>query len=171
MKKVLPGILAALMGGSSAFLLAQFQVGTWLELPQPELTVLLDPSVTPSVLVPRQSPQPSSKPVPDALRVSNQTSKAVRVVLLAQNPNTRQQTAYLEPVHWDFAPSEGSQQGLLLSLPEKNLKLQPGDILVAFALDGSHRYWGPYVVNKTMLPQKSPQKEGQPGEWHLTLQP
>jgi len=167
-KKVLPGILSALLGGSSAFLLAQFQSETWLESPQTQLPDSLPTEVLASPgPPPKQSPLPSPKPVPDALRVSNQTSKAVRVVLRAQNLDPSNQTTYLEPVHWDFAPSEGSQQGLLLSLPERNLKLRTGDILIAFALDGSHRYWGPYIVGKTTFPQK----RGQPGEWHLTLQP
>jgi len=86
---------------------------------------------------------------------------------MAQNSSKSSSTAYLEPVHWDFAPGEGSQQGLILSLPTKNLSLKTGDILVAFALDGSQQYWGPYVVGKTAAPSK----RGQPGEWYLVLQP
>jgi hypothetical protein len=55
----------------------------------------------------------------------------------------------------------------LLSLPEQSLDLQPGDVLVGFAQDGSRRYWGPYVVVETDLPLWVP--EGQ--EWQLVLQP
>jgi hypothetical protein len=72
----------------------------------------------------------------------------------------------LEPVHWDFAPGEGGYQGLLLSLPGGDLQLQPGDVLIAFAQDGSQQYWGPYVVGETPIPQWNPAY----GEWQLRLE-
>ena len=62
---------------------------------------------------------------------------------------------------------EGSNQGLILSLPQENLKLKKGDILTAFAQDGSRTYWGPYVVGET----SSPVWEQQKAEWQLILQP
>lgn len=110
------------------------------------------------------------------LRVSNQTEHPVRVALLAQIPVNAAASgdvsanegadAYNEPVHWDFAPGEGSASGLLLSLPEGELQLQKGDILVVFAQDGSRQYWGPYVVGKTAQPAWSSGTE----EWQLIVQ-
>lgn len=110
------------------------------------------------------------------LRVSNQTEHPVRVALLAQIPVDAAASgdasanegadAYNEPVHWDFAPGEGSASGLLLSLPEGELQLQKGDILVVFAQDGSRQYWGPYVVGKTAQPAWSSGTE----EWQLIVQ-
>jgi hypothetical protein len=111
------------------------------------------------------------------LRVSNQTEHPVRVALLAQIPvnaaasedtsaNEGTNAYNDEPVHWDFAPGEGSASGLLLSLPEGELQLQKGDILVVFAQDGSRQYWGPYVVGKTAQPTWSSGTE----EWQLIVQ-
>lgn len=73
----------------------------------------------------------------------------------------------LEPSHWDFAPGEGASNGLLLSLPGGDLDLQQGDVLVAFAQDGSSRYWGPYVVGQTQLPYWDSDRQ----EWQLLIQP
>jgi len=50
-------------------------------------------------------------------------------------------------------------------LPEGALSLNPGDILVAFSLDGSRRYWGPFVVGSTSKPTRT--SEG--AEWQLIL--
>lgn len=99
-----------------------------------------------------------------ALRISNQTDQPVRVALLAQSSSN---SVYAEPAHWDFAPGEGSREGLILSLPDGNLKLKKGDILVAFAQDGSRRYWGPYVVGETTAPIWN----SKASEWQLILQP
>lgn len=81
------------------------------------------------------------------LRVGNRTPFPIRVVLLQRrNPQP-------VPVHWDFAPGEGGSEGLLLSVQEREpLQLTPGDVIVAFALDGSRRYWGPNVVDETLAP-------------------
>ncbi len=114
---------------------------------------------------------PTVPPPADAiapLRVSNQTDHPVRVAVLAKrsamaastapstasNPAASNRTASLttEPFHWDFAPTEGSIKGLVLSLPEGDLSLQAGDVVVAFAQDGSQQYWGPYVIGETKLP-------------------
>lgn len=105
-----------------------------------------------------------------ALRVINQTDQPLRVALLTRSAATSSaasKSKYSEPVHWDFAPGEGSSEGLLLSLPQGNLKLQKGDILVAFAQDGSRRYWGPYVVGET----DAPTLNRKTSEWQLILQP
>lgn len=102
--------------------------------------------------------------VPGTLRVSNQTPQPLRVALLAKD-NSSASSKYGEPIHWDFAPGEGSSQGLIVSLPQGDLKLKKGDIVVAFAQDGSRRYWGPYVVGETAVPiwnQKT-------SEWQLIL--
>lgn len=138
-----------------------------LTAPTPEPSVVIPP---PQPEPPAPSPSPTPTPVqpPPAatagqgsLRVSNRTEHPVRIALLATPAGDA------EPVHWDFAPQEGSQNGLLLSLPAANLQLKPGDILVAFAQDGSRRYWGPYVVGKTALPEF----DAGPSEWHLILSP
>lgn len=104
-----------------------------------------------------------------ALRVSNQTDHPLRVALLLKQsaPTAATKPKYDEPVHWDFAPGEGSSQGLVLSLPNGNLKLKKGDILVAFAQDGSRRYWGPFVVGETDIPVLNRKTS----EWQLILQP
>ncbi|ACC83542.1 hypothetical protein [Nostoc punctiforme] len=105
------------------------------------------------------------------LRMSNQTNQPVRLTLLARQSVAKgsgtKQTQYDVPAHWDFAPQEGSEKGLVLSLPQNNLKLEKGDILVAFAEDGSRRYWGPYVVGETQLPKWNSQNR----EWQLVLSP
>jgi hypothetical protein len=102
------------------------------------------------------------------LRVSNQTDQPLRIALLARHGaevNAVTDTTSLLPAHWDFSPLEGSDRGLILSLPEGNIKLAMGDILVAFAQDGSRRYWGPYVVGESAAPEWNPQV----GEWELVL--
>ncbi len=112
------------------------------------------------------------------LRVSNPTDHPVRVALLAQKSEAAENSAsvnsgaeldltFVEPVHWDFAPGEGRTRGLILSLPDQDLQLQDGDVLVAFAQDGSRRYWGPYVVGQTA----SPQWNSETTEWQLVIQP
>jgi hypothetical protein len=104
-----------------------------------------------------------------SLRMSNQTNQPVRLALLARQSPVKgassQKNHYDVPAHWDFAPQEGSEKGLILSLPQGNLKLEKGDILVAFAQDGSRRYWGPYVVGETPSPSWNPQNQ----EWQLVL--
>ncbi|MBN3939412.1 MAG: hypothetical protein V7L21_32020 [Nostoc sp.] len=103
------------------------------------------------------------------LRMSNQTNQPVRLVLLARQSvakgSSKKQTHYDVPAHWDFAPEEGSEKGLVLSLPQNNLKLEKGDVLVAFAQDGSRRYWGPYIIGETQLPKWNSQNR----EWQLVL--
>lgn len=103
------------------------------------------------------------------LRISNKTNIPIRLALLARrsaDKNTaKDKTKYNIPAHWDFAPQEGSTKGLILSLPEGKLKLKQGDILVAFAEDGSRRYWGPYVVGETSEPVWNAQQQ----EWKLVF--
>jgi hypothetical protein len=104
-----------------------------------------------------------------SLRMSNQTDQPVRLALLAR-PSQGKGLADSKispdiPAHWDFAPQEGSARGMILSLPNGDLKLEKGDILVAFSQDGSRRYWGPYVVGETSLPTWNAQTK----EWSLVL--
>ncbi|BAY79567.1 hypothetical protein NIES25_60520 (plasmid) [Nostoc linckia NIES-25] len=103
------------------------------------------------------------------LRMSNQTDQPVRLALLARESVAKgsgaKEVKYDVPAHWDFAPQEGGDKGLVLSLPQNNLKVEKGDILVAFAQDGSRRYWGPYVVGETQLPKWNSQTK----EWQLVL--
>lgn len=149
-------------------------------LPEPERSTAPEPPPAP-IASPSQLPvaSPEAMPSPQpteqlpaigvtaqgSFRVSNQTEYPLRVALLPQQAEA--QLPFSQPVHWDFAPAEGSTKGLILSLPNQNLQLQPGDVLVAFAQDGSRRYWGPYVVGKTA----SPVWNADSREWQLTLQP
>ncbi len=106
-----------------------------------------------------------------SLRMSNQTNQPVRLALLARRTASSSHIKSSKsvnnsiPAHWDFSPQEGSEQGLILSLPKGNLNLEKGDILVAFAQDGSRRYWGPYVVGETTEPGWNVQHK----EWQLIL--
>ncbi len=125
-------------------------------------------SKTTSILASRQGSADNTKQQ-GSLRMSNQTDQPVRLALLARESPVKgsvgKKISYDVPAHWDFAPSEGSNKGLILSLPNGNLKLEKGDILVAFAQDGSRRYWGPYVVGETSLPIWNSQNQ----EWQLVL--
>lgn len=140
---------------------------TATSLPNPTPKSTITESVTG-----KNSPKASSKPsAPEAgtLRVSNQSEHPVRLALLHRQSTAKstKQSNYGEPAHWDFDPGEGESRGLILGLPDGNVKLERGDILVAFAQDGSRRYWGPYVVGET--PQ--PILNRQTSEWQLILQP
>ncbi|MFM7406482.1 MAG: hypothetical protein ACKO3K_07415 [Cuspidothrix sp.] len=112
----------------------------------------------------------SKTKVAGSLRMSNKTTQPVRLAILARQSSLKNglgdQTKFDIPAHWDFAPEEGSQKGLLLSLPQGNLKLEKGDILVAFAQDGSRSYWGPYVVGEGSTPKWDSQTQ----EWQLVLE-
>jgi hypothetical protein len=108
------------------------------------------------------------------LRVSNRTDHPVRVALVARQAVDNEaaeatpklfQNPFSEPAQWDFAPDEGHVKGLILSLPDQSLQIKPGDILVAFAQDGSRRYWGPFVVGESSLPSWNNRRQ----EWQLIL--
>ncbi|MFS8820859.1 hypothetical protein NW805_10425 [Synechococcus sp. W60.1] len=72
-------------------------------------------------------------------RVGNRTPHPVRLVILMRSG---ERMINPETAHWDFAPGEGGSEGLLLSLGEEPLQIGPGDIVVAFALDGTRRLLG-----------------------------
>ena len=73
---------------------------------------------------------------------------------------------YGDPIHWDFVPREGHDNGLILAVSEEYVKVQPGDVLTAFAQDGSRQYWGPYVVGVTEVPVWNSDTQ----EWSLVLE-
>jgi hypothetical protein len=97
-------------------------------------------------------------------RVGNRTPHPIRLVILLRSGSrlTNPETA-----HWDFAPGEGGSQGLLLSLGEEPLQIGPGDVVVAFTLDGTRRYWGPNVVGESLAPFWDEAS----GSWSMILQP
>ncbi|RCJ27835.1 hypothetical protein A6770_25160 [Nostoc minutum NIES-26] len=148
------------------------EIGTLASVSSPATTlsnsVELSSSKTTPVLAVRQGTAGNAKHQ-GTLRMSNQTDQPVRLALLARQSAVKgvavAKTNYDLPAHWDFDPQEGSNKGLILSLPNGNLKLEKGDILVAFAQDGTRRYWGPYVVGETPLPSWNSQKQ----EWILVL--
>ncbi|MEB3230585.1 MAG: hypothetical protein VKJ64_06215 [Leptolyngbyaceae bacterium] len=90
------------------------------------------------------------------------TSFMVEDIALARTA----QTQYGEPIHWDFVPREGHEEGLVLAVPDGQFWVQSGDIVTAFAQDGSRRYWGPYVIGVTDTPVWDEQR----GEWLLILE-
>jgi hypothetical protein len=111
-----------------------------------------------------QGQNPATSGTAGQLRAGNRTEHPVRLVFLGRQSGSK---CYGEPAHWDFAPFEGGSKGLILSLPQAELALKPGDILVAFAQDGSRHYWGPYVVGQTGVPVWNHRAK----EWQLVLQP
>jgi hypothetical protein len=182
---VYPLLILALLLGSIGIGLGLFRFTVTIEPESPDISSLpaiappdepaIEPPEKPSVVLPAISQSstldvsPAKPPDPadlaarrGTLRVSNPTEYPVRLALLEQSSSGQ---SYEKPAHWDFAPMEGSSQGLILSLPQKPLKLKQGDILMAFAQDGSRLYWGPYVVGKTPLPVWNPQN----AEWQLIL--
>lgn len=155
------------------------------ELPQPSQTIPQLMSQASSTANSELFPPTESGAHQGPLRVANQTEHPLRIAFLAQGeapetPLTSPEDAAVEagispdlsetagePFHWDFAPAEGGRNGLLLALPEGDLALKDGDVIVAFAQDGSQRYWGPYVVGETSLPFWN----GDRSEWQLLVQP
>lgn len=195
--KYYPAIAIGLITFGSLSALWLLSASLWFRGGQPsqglsELTPVEDKiatdSMPPAIAAPDSSPAPVPAPTPQTvqsrerlepgtravnrqgkLRISNPTEYPVRIALLAKLPATSGKAAagYEPPAHWDFAPQEGGTKGLLVGLPSRNLKVKKGDILVAFAQDGSRRYWGPYVVGETSVPAWNPKA----AEWQLTLEP
>ena len=135
------------------------------------------PAAPPDTSLAQNSLTPASPATQQGLlRVGNLTEHPVRLAILLKNasPSTAKTKAgmvarpgYEPPAHWDFAPGEGGAKGLVLSLPQRSLKLKPGDIIVAFAQDGSRRYRGPFVIGET----ESPVWDAKTTEWQLLLTP
>lgn len=167
-----------------ALILSRWQISVTVEQTQPPISSVslsnVDPTTVESVVnnpatARISSPATQVKTPPRTLRLSNQTDYPVRIAFLPKQVGARKQQSatvkqsiYGEPGHWDFAPQEGATSGLVLSLPTKGIvQLERGDVLIAFAQDGSGRYWGPYIVGETSLPVWNRQKS----EWQLILQP
>lgn len=157
---------------------------TSVNVPEPVTKPSIAANPSPDVQVAQATPSNQASASPSAvsetiasangirqgvLRISNPTEYPIRVALLAKKStsSTPAKPAYEVPAHWDFAPQEGGTKGLIVSLPNQNLKVKKGDVLVAFAQDGSRRYWGPFVVGETELPVWNPKG----AEWDLVLQP
>lgn len=154
-----PAVMIASLFGLVVLVLGAMQFSVSIEQPQTVLPVPPVPSATPTGKK-QGATIAKMAGVPGALILSNQTDLPVRVALLARGKKA------VEPAHWDFAPLEGSTEGLVLSLPEGNFKLEKGDVLVAFAQDGSGQYWGPYVVGES----DAPTWDAKLSRWNLTLQ-
>jgi hypothetical protein len=145
--------------------------GEIIPLPQrsPVKETLNNPTKSSLLLSNRVEPASQTK-FSGQLRMSNRTNEPVRLAFLARQPATKNSSRPKTddiPAHWDFAPQEGSGKGLILSLPQGTLRIEKGDVLVAFAQDGSRRYWGPYIVGET----SSPTWNGENQEWRLVLTP
>lgn len=191
-RSVYPAAIGVVLLGLTVWFLSQFQISIQYEgvpspvdpppvqdEPSPPVAVSPTPATSPPTAAPTTTPiaAPATPTAPQraiaqtgALRVSNQTDHPVRVALLSRHTKTRNADGserYGEPIHWDFAPQEGSTKGLLLALPEgeADLQVQTGDVLTAFAQDGSRRYWGPYVVGETAAPVWNATSQ----EWDLVL--
>jgi hypothetical protein len=188
--KLYPAIIGVMGACLMALLFSRFEVQVFTPAPSEPIVASTSPAELPGVSPLPIEALPSAAPIatpsvlnaPQSqssgsqnLRISNQTNYPVRVALLPQQPKTEKAEApansksrtYEQPVHWDFAPGEGKARGLKLSLPDGTLQLQAGDVLMAFAQDGSRRYWGPYVVGQTAMPTWNSTTQ----EWQLNLQP
>ncbi len=107
-------------------------------------------------------PHPQSRTGP--LRVGNRTPHLVRMIVAFRGERPE---SYPAAVHWDFSPGEGGNEGLPLSFDSGPIQLQPGDITMAFSMDGSRRYWGPTVVGESLSPFWDPDL----ARWSTILQP
>jgi len=138
-------------------------VGVWQksnqtarELPENLPVVVSSPTVAAS------KPSSAGQGQKGTLRVGNYTEHPIRLVLLLRQkgqPST-------EPLSWDFAPGEGGKDGLQLSMPKAPVYIKQGDVIMAFATDGSRTYWGPTVVGETNT--LAWQRDRQ--EWNLIIQ-
>jgi len=127
-----------------------------------------------------RSPQPVAARLPimaefnGKLRVSNHSEHPIRLALRLKaekaqgdkyNEKVSQPMGYEAPAHWDFFAGEGKDQGLVVALPNRSVYLKKGDVVVAFAQDGSQRYWGPFIVGET----DNPVWNDRTNEWKLIL--
>lgn len=186
-----PAAIVAVVFLSLFVILQRWQLVISLEPLEPQAVSSYQPKpIATSTTKPKPAPvpnltvvgknQPKQTPLatpPGVLRLSNQTEHPVRIAFLARQNRASATKSPVgkasppkpssEPAHWDFEPGEGSSNGLILSLPAGFVRLEKGDVLVAFAQDGSRLYWGPFVVGETPQPVWNQQKS----EWLLTLQP
>jgi hypothetical protein len=147
--------------------LALIGVAIWQRFSPPPTPQTIEPRV---VIPPLPSPLPRPSPIlglnEGSLRVGNRSNYSVRVVLLSGRGKDISRNQ-IEPLNWDFAPGEGGSEGLILSLPGEQVKITQGDIVFAFATDGSRTYWGPNVVGETDAPFWDRDRQ----EWSMILQP
>lgn len=111
------------------------------------------------------------------LRVSNRSEHPLRLAMRLKSEkkrgdkynekvSPRSGNRYEAPAHWDFYAGEGGDRGLVVALPNRSLHLSKGDVVMAFAQDGSRRYWGPFIVGETDNPVWDPATQ----EWKLVLE-
>ncbi|MCM1982731.1 hypothetical protein [Lyngbya confervoides] len=170
-------LLSVLIGGGTALLVTQVYFSFLLNpsISQPRLkqsdspgsSVIRQPREPGSSTLPPDPLAPAGKDWSGDLRVFNQTLQPIRLVLRRSPRTPADQSAELPPVEWDFTGQEGADWGVTVSLPNQSpMDLKPGDVLFAYALDSSHRYWGPFVVGQTEAPVHDPAKR----EWRLRIQ-
>ncbi len=180
------GLFTAVLLIGGWFVLRRFQIEVAVTAPDSIPMIKTDPSQIGEPKPPKNDGQASSTASPidkvdpamaaarqGTLRVSNRSEHPLRVALLSRQPKSTNAKSgevmpagFDSPSHWDFSPNEGSEKGLLVSLPNRTVTLKKGDVVVAFAQDGSQRYWGPYVVGETAQPTWN----GQSAEWELSLE-
>jgi hypothetical protein len=109
------------------------------------------------------------------LRVSNRSQHPIRLAMRLKaeklrgdkyNEKVANPNRYEVPAHWDFYAGEGGDRGLIVALPNRSVHLSKGDVVMAFAQDGSRRYWGPLIVGETDNPIWNPATQ----EWNLVLE-
>ncbi len=109
------------------------------------------------------------------LRVSNRSEHPIRLAIRlraekAQGDKYNEKVAsplkFDSPAHWDFYAGEGGDRGVVVALPSRAVYLKKGDVVVAFAQDGSQRYWGPFIVGET----DNPMWNDRTTEWQLILE-
>lgn len=159
-KQAYPLILGMVIALAGVALWQRFNPSPIREIPDTPL-VVIPPLSTP---LPRPTGIPGAQQ--GGLRVGNRTEHSIRIVLLSR-PDTKTPWSGIEPLNWDFAPGEGGGEGLQLSLPNGQVKINQGDIVLAFATDGSRAYWGPNVVGQTDAPFWDRDRK----EWSMILQP
>lgn len=137
-------------------------IPTWAD-PVAQLAPSPSQSETPAPL-PGSSPSPQPQQRVGSFRVGNRTPYPIRLVILLRSG---ERVLTPERAHWDFAPGEGGSEGLVLSLGEQPLQISPGDVVVAFTIDGTRQYWGPNVVGESLSPFWDPKQQ----VWSMILQP
>jgi hypothetical protein len=168
-------IVAAVLVTSGWLLLRRFQIGVEVLPAESDRVPVIStqpsdaPATRPAKATSAAQPDPAEAAAHQGkLRIRNRSEHPLRMALLSRQTATKVKSAtsgFATPVHWDFAPEEGSTDGLLVSLPDREIKLKRGDVVVAFAQDGSQRYWGPFVVGETDRPDWN----AGAAEWELVL--
>jgi len=142
----------------------------WTGLASAHPIAQLAPEPSPTATSESSDPEPEISPSPQppqrlgSFRVGNRTPYPVRLVILLRSG---ERVLTPERAHWDFAPGEGGNEGLLLSLGTEPLQISPGDVVIAFTIDGTRQYWGPNVVGESLSPFWDPQQQ----VWSMILQP